>query len=115
MRNQADATVVMAEKALKDAGDKVPVDIKTKVEGKVKGVKDVLAKEDAGKEEIETATKDLSDTLTQIGQAMYGAQGQQPPTGEPETEEKKEEKGEEKEEKKKKNSDEKVEEGEVVE
>ncbi len=115
VRNQADATVVMAEKALKDAGDKVPVDIKTKVEGKVKGVKDVLAKEDAGKEEIETATKDLSDTLTQIGQAMYGAQGQQPPTGEPETEEKKEEKGEEKEEKKKKNSDEKVEEGEVVE
>ena len=115
VRNQADATVVMAEKALKDAGDKVPVDIKTKVEGKVKGVKDVLAKEDAGKEEIETATKDLSDTLTQIGQAMYGAQGQQPPTGEPETEEKKEEKGEEKEEKKKKNGDEKVEEGEVVE
>lgn len=111
-RNQADSLVAAAEKALKDAGDKAPKDVKEKVEEKVKSVKDVLAKEDAGKEEIESATKDLSETLSQIGQAMYGAQGQQPPTGQAEPEEKKEEK---KAEKKKGNGEEKVEEGEVVE
>ena len=72
-RNQADAMVATAEKALKDAGDKAPADVKTKVEEKIKGVKDVLVKEDAGKEEIESATKELSDTLSQIGQAMYSS------------------------------------------
>ncbi|OGM21950.1 molecular chaperone DnaK, partial [Candidatus Woesebacteria bacterium RIFCSPHIGHO2_01_FULL_38_9b] len=59
-RNQADAIVAAAEKALKDAGDKAPVDVKTKVEDKVKGLKDVLAKEGSEKDEIETATRDLS-------------------------------------------------------
>lgn len=114
-RNQADSMVASAEKALKDAGDKAPKDIKDKVEEKVKAVKDILAKEEASKDDIEKATKDLSDTLSQIGQAMYGAQGQQPPTGQPETENKKGKDEDKKEEKdKKKNGDEKVEEGEVV-
>ena len=72
-RNQADATVAAAEKAIKEAGDKAPADVKTKVEEKIKVVKDVLAKEDAGKDEIEAATKDLSENLSQIGQAMYSS------------------------------------------
>jgi molecular chaperone DnaK len=115
-KNQADSMVSAAEKALKDAGDKAPADVKTKVEEKVKAVKEVLAKEDASKEDVETSTKDLSDTLSQIGQAMYGSQGA--PQGGAEApkegEEKKEEKdGEEK--KSSKGKDEKVEEGEVVE
>ncbi len=60
------------------------------------------------KEEIEEKTKDLSDTLSQIGQAMYQNQ--------PKTEEKAEgaEQGRGKEEKKDKKDEEKVEEGEVV-
>lgn len=109
-KNNADAMVATAEKSLKDAGDKVPADVKEKIEEKVKKVKEVAVKEDSSKEDIEIATKDLSDTLSQIGQAMYGAQGQ-PQNGEAK-EEKKEEDGEEKKEDKK---DEKVEEGEVVE
>jgi len=120
-RNQADALVAAAEKALKDAGDKAPSDVKTKVEEKIKGVKDVLAKEDAGKDEIEKTTKDLSDTLSQIGQSMYGNQqaAGQSTDDKGQSEDKKEEgvpsdksseaKG------KKKNGDDKVEEGEVVE
>lgn len=114
VRNQADSMVAAAEKALKDAGDKAPKDVKEKVEEKVKGVKDVLAKEDAGKEEIETATKDLSDTLSQIGQAMYGNQTQNPNIKNQNEEESKDsEKSDKKEQKKE--EDEKVEEGEVVE
>jgi molecular chaperone DnaK len=110
-KNKADAMVGTAEKALKDAGDKVPADIKTKVEEKIKAVKDTTVKETASKEEIETAVKDLSDTLSQIGQAMYGAQGAQPGTAN--SQQTTEEKSEEKKEDKKK--EEKVEEGEVVE
>jgi molecular chaperone DnaK len=108
-RNKADSLVAAAEKALKDAGDKAPKEVKEKVEEKIKAVKDSLAKEDASKEDLESATKDLSDTLSQIGQAMYGSQGEQKPEEsgkEPEKEESKE--------KKDKKDEEKVEEGEVV-
>ena len=105
-RNQADSLVAAAEKALKDAGDKAPKEVKEKVEEKIKAVKDILDKEDAGKEELESATKDLSETLSQIGQAMYG-QAQQPAGTEQPAEESKEEK-------KDKKDEEKVEEGEVV-
>jgi molecular chaperone DnaK len=108
-KNNADALVATAEKALKDAGDKVDAKIKEQVEEKVKKVKEVAAKEDSSKEDIESATKDLSDTLSQIGQAMYGDQKGQPQGEQPKEEEKKEEDGEEK------KKDEKVEEGEVVE
>lgn len=100
-KNLAENMVTTAEKALKDAGDKVPKDIKEKVEEKIKAVNDVKDKDD--KDEIEKATKDLSDTLSQIGQSMYGNQGQ---PGEAPKEEKKEEKKEDKE---------KAEEGQVVE
>lgn len=111
-KNRADSMVATAEKSLKDAGDKAPADIKSKVEEKVKAVKEVTAKESASKEEIETAVKDLSDTLSQIGQSMYQQQGQPASAGAP-TGEAGETKEEKKEEKGKK--EEKVEEGEVVE
>lgn len=70
-RNNADAMVFSAEKALRDVGDKVPADVKTKVEEEVKKVKELLSKEDANKEQFELATKSLSDVLQQIGAAMY--------------------------------------------
>lgn len=99
-KNKADAMIATAEKALKDAGDKAPEDVKEKVEEKIKAVKDIL--ETGSKEDLETKTKDLSDALSAIGQAMYGQS--QPKTEEPKKEEEKKEKKEEK-----------VEEGEVVE
>lgn len=115
-RNQADSMVSAAEKAVKDAGDKAPADVKSKVEEKIKAVKDVLTKEDATKEDIEASTKDLSETLSQIGQAMYGAQSSQPGQTQQESEAKDGERKEtDDEEKSSKSKDEKVEEGEVVE
>ncbi|HJX59193.1 MAG TPA: molecular chaperone DnaK [Patescibacteria group bacterium] len=108
-KNQADSLVAAAEKALKDAGDKAPKDVKEKVEEKIKAVKEIMAKEDFSKDELDAATKDLSDTLSQIGQAMYGSGAQE--AKKEEAGEKSEEKEEKKEEKKK---EEKVEEGEVV-
>lgn len=112
VRNHADALIFTAEKALKDGGDKVPAEIKTDVEGKIKDLKDIL--DSGSKEDIEAKTKDLSDTLQKIGEAAY-QQGQQAQT-EPEIEkEEKEGKAEDSEEKKDKKDDEKPVEGEVVE
>jgi molecular chaperone DnaK len=113
-KNKADAMAATAEKALKDAGEKVPADVKTKVEDKIKEVKEVIAKEDSSKEDLEKATKDLSDTLSQVGQAMYQQEQAQSPDakaqdGEPQEAPEEEKKG------KKSSKDEKVEEGEVVE
>ncbi|HJY98326.1 MAG TPA: molecular chaperone DnaK [Patescibacteria group bacterium] len=107
VKNNADAMVATAEKAIKDAGDKVDAKIKEQVEEKIKKVKEVAGKDDSSKEDIESATKELSDTLSQIGQAMYGQKEQ------PEKQEKEKKDEEPKDSEKKK--DEKVEEGEVVE
>jgi len=102
VRNKGDNMVYVAEKSLKDAGDKVEKSLKEEIEKKIKDLKGTLAK--GTKEEIENKTKDLSDSLQKVGQAMYqGQQSQQPPTGGT-PEEKKEEKKDGK----------KVEEGEVV-
>ncbi len=80
VKNKADNMVYVAEKSLKDAGDKVAKDLKEEIEKKTKDLKDSLSK--GTKEEIESKTKDLSDALTKIGQAMYqGQQGQQSPPG----------------------------------
>jgi molecular chaperone DnaK len=73
-RNHADALLFTAEKSLKDGGDKVPADVKTEVEEKMKALKDIL--DSGNKEELETKTKELSDSLSKIGQAAY-AQGQE--------------------------------------
>ena len=72
-KNMADNLVSQAEKALKDAGDKAPKEVKEKVEEKIKKVKEVKDKENVSKEDLDAATKDLSETLSQIGQAMYSS------------------------------------------
>ena len=74
-RNMADSLIFTSEKSLKDAGDKVNADVKKEVEEKISALKSIL---DSGtKEDIETKTKDLSDSLQKVGQAMYQQPGQQ--------------------------------------
>ncbi|MBI5122718.1 molecular chaperone DnaK [Candidatus Roizmanbacteria bacterium] len=73
-RNHADALIFTAEKAVKDAGDKLPEDIKTEVEDKIKALRENL--DSGSKEEIEAKTKELSDTMQKIGEAAY-KQGEQ--------------------------------------
>jgi molecular chaperone DnaK len=109
-RNHADALIFTAEKALKDAGDKAPEDIKKDVEEKIKALKDIL--ESGSKEDIEAKTKELSDTLQKIGEAAY-QQGQQAQSEE--EIESKEEDGSTDEKSEEKKDDEKPVEGEVVE
>ncbi|MFA5135181.1 MAG: molecular chaperone DnaK [Patescibacteria group bacterium] len=77
-RNIAETTMFTAEKALKDAGDKVKADVKKEIEDKIKAVKDVKDKDDISA--IKKATEELSAAMQKIGQAMYGQQqaGAQP-------------------------------------
>ena len=78
-RNKADNMIYVAEKSLKDAGDKAPKDVKESVEKKIKDLKDSLEKASAS--DLEQKTKDLSDELSKIGQSMYGQPGQAGPQG----------------------------------
>ncbi len=68
-RNQADSLIFTAEKALKDAGDKVDETTKKEVEEKVSSLKAVL--DSGSKEDLETKTKELSDVLSKVGENMY--------------------------------------------
>ena len=113
-KNKAENMIYVAEKTLKDLGDKVKEEDKKAIEEKAKALKDVL--ETGSKEDLETKTSELSDVTQKIGAAMYqdqqaqqGQPGQETPPeeGKPE-EEKKEEKSTPEE------KDGKVEEGQVV-
>lgn len=78
-RNLADSLCYTAEKSLRDAGDKVPADLKTNLENKIKDIRDNL--QTAGSDELKEKTKDLSDELQKIGQLMYEqGQTQNPPS-----------------------------------
>lgn len=69
IKNKADNLMYTSEKSLKDAGDKVPKELKESIESKVKDLKDTYEK--ASKEEIEKKVNELSDELQKIGQYMY--------------------------------------------
>ncbi len=67
-KNIAEQIVYTAEKALKDAGDKVGDDIKTGVNAKIDALKKV--KDGDSLDEIKKATEELSQEMQKIGSAM---------------------------------------------
>lgn len=79
IKNTAEMIIYTAEKAVKDAGDKVPADIKTAVETKVTALRAV--KDGADAEAIKKATEELSAEMSKIGEAMQKAGGATPPPG----------------------------------
>jgi molecular chaperone DnaK len=68
-KNIADSTVYTAEKALRDYGDKIPADTKSKVEAEISNVKSAIGSDDPGR--IKNATEQLNQIVQQIGGAMY--------------------------------------------
>jgi molecular chaperone DnaK len=89
IKNTAEMIIYTAEKALKDAGDKVPADVKTGVEAKVTALRGVKDGTDA--DAIKKAIEELSSEMSKIGEAMQksspesagGGQGAAEPTAEP--------------------------------
>ena len=111
-RNQADALVYQAEKALKDGGDKVPEDIKKDVEEKIKAVKDIQAS--GAVDEVKQKTEELSSVLSKIGESMYKGAEETEGSKETDGQTKEESQSEGKNGKKSKDEEGEVQEGEVV-
>ena len=74
VHNQADSLAYSAEKALRDAGDKVPANVRTEIEDSIKNVRAQLEKGDT--EATKRAMDDLSQKIQKIGEAMYQQPGQ---------------------------------------
>ena len=73
IRNQADALVYTTERSLKDAGDKVPADVRTDVEQKLNDLKGVI--QTASPEDLKPKMEALSEAVQKIGASMYGSAG----------------------------------------
>lgn len=69
LRNTADTLVYSAEKALRDAGEKIPAEIKNDVESKIADLK--KAKDTDNRETLRSATQQLSTSLQKIGEVVY--------------------------------------------
>ena len=82
VRNHADSVVFSAEKALKDAGEKVSEEVKKEVQEKVDALKPIT--QSGTLEEVKKKAEELSESMMKIGQAMYGSsanannEGEQP-------------------------------------
>ncbi len=72
-RNHADNLIYTTEKTIRDLGDKVPADMKTKAEEASKKLKDMMSSEDV--ESIKKATDELGQILQGIGSAAYQQAG----------------------------------------
>ncbi len=81
IRNLADQLIYTAEKSLRDHAEKVPSDIKTEIEEKIKALKEVKDKDDAGV--IESNTQSLSTSLQKIGELMQQGAAQDNTSSEP--------------------------------
>lgn len=67
-KNAADQMIHFAEKSLKDAGDKVPEDVKTEIEGKITALNEVKDKDEL--EPITKASEELSTSMQKIGEIL---------------------------------------------
>ena len=74
LRNQADSLAYTAEKTVREAGDKIPADVRGDIEARVKDVRDALGAQ-ADADRIRTALNALSEALQRAGAAVYGQPG----------------------------------------
>ncbi|MEQ1561402.1 MAG: Hsp70 family protein, partial [Nitrospira sp.] len=70
-KNIAEQLVYTAEKSLKDAGEKVPADLRASIENKITDTKNATKGEDM--DQIKKTTSDLSTELQKIGEMMSKA------------------------------------------
>ncbi|MFN8475772.1 MAG: molecular chaperone DnaK [Anaerolineae bacterium] len=77
-RNQAESLIYVAERTLRDVGDKAPANMRSEVQSKVEGLRKALAGTDV--EEIKRAHQELQGMLQSFGAAAYQA-GEAPEAG----------------------------------
>ena len=69
VKNQADSLVFQVEKNLKEYGDKISAEDKSKIESDLKDLKEALEKNDL--EAMKQKTQDLTQSSMKMGEAMY--------------------------------------------
>jgi molecular chaperone DnaK len=69
VRNQADSTIYMTEKSLKEYGDKVDSSVKTAIEGAISKTKTSMEGSDA--QAIKSAVEELQQASHKLAEAMY--------------------------------------------
>jgi molecular chaperone DnaK (HSP70) len=72
-KNQAESVIYQTEKQLKELGDKVPGDVKGKVEEKLKELQDAVA--GGSTQTMKDALAALNQEVMQLGQSLYQQQG----------------------------------------
>ena len=72
IRINAESLVAQTERTLKYLGEKVPADVKEKVDAKLKDLKDALEAEGTPSAELKEKTEALGSEIQQIGASMYG-------------------------------------------
>lgn len=72
-KNQAESVVYQSEKQLKEVGEKVPVEVKEKVEAKLKELKDAIS--GGSTQTMKDAMAALNQELMQLGQSIYSQAG----------------------------------------
>lgn len=85
VKNQAEGVIYLAEKSLRDAGEKVTPEIKEAIAKKVENLKSV--KDGSDTSTIQNAMNELSAEIQKIGESLYNKKdsqetenGEQPPT-----------------------------------
>jgi molecular chaperone DnaK len=74
IRNTADSLAYTAEKTVREAGDKIPADVRSEIESGVKDVRDALA-QDASADTLRGLVERLTASLQKAGEAVYGQGG----------------------------------------
>ncbi|CAA6667061.1 unnamed protein product [Spirodela intermedia] len=74
-KNQADSVVYQTEKQLKELGDKVPSDVREKVEEKLQRLREALSSDGGSTSDIKDAMSSLNQEVMQLGQSLYGQPG----------------------------------------
>ncbi len=86
-KNIAEQMIYTAEKSLRDAGDKVPAELRKSIEDKITDAKTAKDNTTPDMEKIKSTTSDLSNELSKIGELMNKAAQEQaqsaPKEGEP--------------------------------
>ncbi len=80
IRNQADSLVFQTKKQIDELKEKVPADVKTRLESEIKKVEDAMATNNT--EQIKSATESLSKVWNEVAAQLYsqaGPQGQPAP------------------------------------
>ena len=72
-KNQADSVVYQTEKQLKELGDKVPAEVKAKVEAKLGELKETVS--GGSTQAIKDAIAALNQEVMQLGQSLYNQPG----------------------------------------